>query len=281
MRDNSAGAKGSSRAACYARASFVEAGALLRKTQVLVLAAAALLLAPLSSRAQWRTPWSYHGAKGPAHWGALDPDYAVCESGKAQSPIAITAARKADLPGLRFAYRSGSINIINNGYTAVRLDYPAGNGNFLIVGGKRYELTQFHFHHPSEETIRGKTTDMVLHLMHQGSDGKVVGVAVMLKEGRANPAIDRLWKYMPQSAGQGHLIPGVTIDPQSLVPASTGYYTYEGSVTAPPCTEDVTWYVMKTPMEVSADEIAAFAKLYPHDARPVQPLNGRVVEESR
>jgi carbonic anhydrase len=163
----------------------------------------------------------------------------------------------------------------------VRLDYPAGNGNFLMVGDKRYELTQFHFHRPSEEQINGKTYAMVLHLMHRGSDGKVVGVAVMLKEGHANPTIDRLWKYMPQSAGQDQLIPGVTIDPQTLVPAHTGYYSYEGSQTAPLCTEGVTWYVMKTPMEVSADEIAAFAKLYPHDVRPVQPLDGRVVEESR
>jgi carbonic anhydrase len=259
----------------------MEADTLLRNTQVLMLAASTLLLALSPSRAQWRTPWSYEGQKGPAHWGALDPDYAICNSGTAQSPVAIRAARKADLPALRFAYRPGSINIINNGYTAVRLDYPAGNGNFLIVGDRRYELTQFHFHRPSEESIHGRTYAMVLHLMHQGSGGKVVGVAVMLKEGRANPAIEQLWKYMPQSAGKAHLIPGVTIDPQSMVPASTGYYTYEGSVTAPPCTEGVTWYVMKTPMEVSADEIAAFAKLYPHDVRPVQPLNGRVVEESR
>jgi carbonic anhydrase len=246
-----------------------------------MLMAGAFLLAPLSATAQWRTPWSYEGEKGPAHWGALDPDYAVCESGKAQSPIAIQAARKADLPALRFAYKPSPLTVINNGYTAMRADYPAGNGNFLIVGDKRYELTQFHFHHPSEERINGKTYDMVLHLMHQGSDGKVVGVAVMLKEGRANPVIDRLWKYMPQSAGKDRRIQDVAFDPQSLVPASAGYYTYEGSQTAPPCTEGVTWYVMKTPMEVSADEIAAFAKLYPHDVRPIQPLNGRVVEESR
>jgi carbonic anhydrase len=256
----------------------MEADTLLRKTQVLMLAASTLLLALSPSRAQWRTPWSYEGEKGPARWGALDPDYAVCNSGKAQSPIPIQAAHKADLPALRFAYRPGSINIINNGYTAVRVDYPPGNGNFLIVGDQRYELTQFHFHHPSEERINGKTADMVLHLMHQGSGGKVVGVAVMLKEGRANPAIEQLWKYMPQNPGKTHLIPDVAIDPQSLMPASTGYYTYEGSVTAPPCNEGVTWYVLKTPMEVSPDEIAAFAKLYPYDVRPVQPHNGRVVK---
>ncbi|HEV7960537.1 MAG TPA: carbonic anhydrase family protein [Rhizomicrobium sp.] len=251
------------------------------RNPVLALIALALALAPRASQAQWRTPWSYGGDKGPAHWGALDPDYALCESGKAQSPIDIQTARKADLPALRFAYKPGPLTIINNGYTAVRVDYPAGNGNFLIVGGKRYELTQFHFHHPSEEAIHGKTYDMVLHLMHRGDDGKVVGVAVMLKQGHTDPTIDQLWKYMPASAGKDHLIPGVTIDPQSLVPAKTGYYTYEGSQTAPPCTEGVTWYVMKTPMEVSADEIAAFAKLYPHDVRPLQPLDGRMVEEKR
>jgi carbonic anhydrase len=246
-----------------------------------LVALMAVLGPALPSQAQWRTPWSYEGDKGPAHWGALDSDYAVCGSGKAQSPIAIGHARKADLPVLRFAYRPGPLTIINNGYTAVRVDYPSGNGNVLTVGGKRYELTQFHFHRPSEEKIHGKTYAMVLHLMHRDDDGKVVGVAVMLKEGRANPTIEQLWKQMPANAGKDHPIPGVTIDPQSLVPASTGYYRYEGSQTAPPCTEGVTWYVMKTPMDVSADEIAAFAKLYPHDVRPVQPLNGRVVEESR
>jgi carbonic anhydrase len=246
-----------------------------------ILALAGLLLASSLSQAQWRTPWSYQGDRGPDHWGALDLDYAVCESGKAQSPIAIMSARKAALPALRFAYKPGPLTIINNGYTAVRVDYPAGNGNFLIVGDKRYELTQFHFHHPSEEVIHGKRTDMVLHLMHLGSDGKGVGVAVMLKQGRANPVIEQLWKYMPANAGKDHLVPGVSIDPGKLVAAQTGYYTYEGSATAPPCTEGVTWFVMKTPMEISADQIAKFAKLYPHDVRPVQPLNGRVVRETR
>lgn len=253
----------------------------MRSFGLMTLIAGALALLALPSLAQWRTPWSYEGEKGPDHWGALDPDYAVCESGKAQSPIDITAARKADLPPLRFAYKPGPLTIINNGYTAVRVDYPSGNGNFLVVGGKRYELTQLHFHHPSEERIAGKAYDMVLHLMHRGEDGKIVGVAVLLRQGRANPAIDRLWKYMPRSAGKDHLIPRITIDPQNLVPSQTGYYTYEGSQTAPPCTEGVTWYVMKTPMELSADEIAQFAKLYPHDVRPVQKLNGRLVEESR
>jgi carbonic anhydrase len=241
----------------------------------------AMILAPAGPRAQWKTQWSYEGAKGPEHWGDLDPDYATCKSGKEQSPIDIRDAKKAELPAIRFEYKSGPLTIINNGYTAVRVNYAPGNGNFLIVGDKRYELTQFHFHRPSEEHLHGKPYDMVIHLMHQSSDGKVAAVAVPLKVGSANAIIQQLWGYMPKTAGKEELIPGVEVNPTGLLPRDTSYYTYMGSQTAPPCTEGVTWFVLKTPMEISAEEISAFAKLYPHDVRPVQPLNGRVVEESQ
>jgi carbonic anhydrase len=126
-------------------------------TILLLIAAGLLLLADL--RAQWKTRWSYDGASGPEHWGDLDPDYAACKVGNEQSPIDLRNAKKAELPSLRFAYKSGPLNTINNGYTAVRVDYVRGNGNFLFVGEKRYELTQFHFHHPSEESILGKRYD--------------------------------------------------------------------------------------------------------------------------
>jgi carbonic anhydrase len=228
----------------------------------------------------WKTPWSYEGARGPDHWGELDPDYAACKDGKEQSPIDIRSPEKADLSAIRFEYKSGPLNIINNGYTAVRVDY-LHSGDFLIVGDKRYELKQFHFHRPSEEYIHGKPYDMVLHLMHADSDGHVAGIAILLKAGRANTTIQQLWKYMPKSAGKVEEIPGVEVNPANLLPPDTGYYMYQGSQTAPPCTEGVTWFVLKMPMEISTDQINAFAKLYPHDVRPVQPLNGRVVKASQ
>ncbi|MFZ0212192.1 MAG: carbonic anhydrase family protein [Candidatus Acidiferrales bacterium] len=241
----------------------------------------AAILAPAGPRAQWRTPWSYNNAAdGPAHWGNLDPEYAAC-NGKEQSPIDIRAAKKADLPALRFEDKTGPLTIINNGYTALRVNYTAGNGNFLVVGDQRYELTQFHFHHPSEEEIHGKPSDMVLHLMYKSSDGKVAGVAVLLKTGSANAVVRELWKYMPKTAGKERLIPRVEVNPAGLLPRDTAYYTYMGSVTAPPCTEGVVWFVLKAQMEVSPAQIAKFAQLYPHDVRPVQLLNGRVVEESQ
>jgi carbonic anhydrase len=254
----------------------------VRKTwMALILFVVAAVLLPSGPRAQWKTHWAYDGAEGPEHWGDLDPAYATCKLGKQQSPVDIRDAKKAELPAIHFEYKSGPIKIINNGYTAVRVNYSAGNGNFLIVGDNRYELTQFHFHRPSEEYIQGKPSDMAIHLMHASADGKVAAVAIMLKEGSANAAIRQLWQYMPTTAGPEHEIPGVEINPAGLLPHDFAYYKYMGSQTAPPCTEGVTWFVLKTPMEISPEEISAFAKLYPHDVRPIQPLNGRVIQESQ
>ena len=258
-------------------------GAILRKSWMtfaqLVVAA---VFVPAGPRAQWKTEWSSEGPKGAEHWSDLDPEYAAC-NGKEQSPIDIRNAQKAELPALRFEYKSGSLKyLINNGYT-IRVNYhdAPGSGNFLIVGDKRYQLTQFHFHRPSEEYLHGKPYDMVAHFMHQASDGKVVGVAVLLKAGSANPTIQQIWEHMPTTKGNEQEIPGVEVNPAGLLPRNAAYYMYVGSLTAPPCTEGVTWFVLKTPVEISAEEIDAFAKLYPHDVRPVQPLNGRVVRESQ
>jgi carbonic anhydrase len=120
---------------------------------------------------------------------------------------------------------------------------PRGNGNFLIVGGQRNELTQFHFHHPSEEYFHGKPSDMVAHLMRQGSDGKVAAVAVLLKAGSANSTVDQLWEHIPKTPGKEEVIAGVEVNPAGLLPRDTSYYTYMGSLTAPPCSESVTWFV--------------------------------------
>ncbi len=238
--------------------------------------------ASAESQAQWRTPWAYDGPKGSQHWGDLDPEYAACKTGKAQSPIDIRGAEKAALPAVHFEYRAEPLKyLINNGYT-IRVNYhdAPGAGNFLVIGDKRYQLTQFHFHRPSEEYIHGKPYDMEVHLMHKADDGEVAGVTVMLETGAANAVVQQLWDHMPRTKGDEQEIPGVEIDPTGLVPRDAAYYMYTGSVTAPPCTEGVLWLVLKTPVHISAAQIRAFAELYPHDVRPLQPLNGRVVKES-
>jgi len=253
----------------------------------LVLLSVTVLLLPTPLRAQWKTHWTYEGATGADHWSELDPEFAACNAGKEQSPIDIRGSQKADLPALQLNYKSGPLKyLINNSYT-IRVNYhdAPGAGNFLLVGDTRYQLTQFHFHRPSEEYIHGKPYDMAVHLMHQSSDGKIAGVVVLLKAGRANETIQQLWNEMSKTEGPNMNkeleIAGVEVNPAGLVPRNASYYMYKGSLTAPPCTEGVAWYVLKTPVEISADQINAFAKLYPHDVRPIQPLNGRVVKESQ
>ena len=249
------------------------------------------LLTSLSLQAQWKTRWEYEGARGSDHWSELDPAYASCNDGKEQSPIDIEASEKTALPALHFESRSGPLKyLVNNGYT-IRVNYrdAAGTGNLLIVGPQTFQLTQFHFHRPSEEYIHGKTYDMVAHLMYQSRDGKVAGVAVLLKAGKTNETIQRIWEHMPKTEStvlpdfshQEEMIPGVEINPAALLPEDVSYYTYMGSVTAPPCTEGVRWFVLKTPVDISPEQISAFAGLYPHNVRPIQPLNGRVVKESQ
>lgn len=170
--------------------------------------------------------------------------------------------------------------MINNRYT-LRVNYhdAPGTGSFLVIGKKRYQLVQFHFHHPGEEAVNGKRYPMVLHLMHKSGDGEVVGVAVFLKTGRANPTVQRLLDYGPATEGQ-MAVPRLMVDPTAMLPHDKAYYSYMGSVSAPPCTEGVRWIVLKAPVEISAAQLAAFAMLFPDDARPLQPLDGRVVAES-
>jgi carbonic anhydrase len=236
--------------------------------------------APHKYASPWRTPWTYEGPRGSPHWADLDSQYAAC-NGKQQSPIDIRETAKADLPALRFDYKPALIPYVTNNGATIRVNYGApGSGDFLIVGDARYQLTQFHFHRPSEERIRGRAYDMVLHLMHQSSEGRVAGVAVLLKAGSANATIEKLWAHMPKSEGDQEA-EGLQINPAEMLPGKFGYYTYMGSQTAPPCNEGVQWFVLKTPVSISSQQIAEFAKLYPHDVRAPQPLNDRVVQETR
>ncbi len=222
--------------------------------------------------------WSYEGEHGPTHWGDVKSDYAMCKTGKNQSPIDIKSAVKSDLPPIQFAYQPAQLRIINNGHS-IQVNYA--EGSFITVGGKPYQLVQFHFHHPSEEKIKGKSFEMVAHLVHKSVEGKLAVVAVLIKKGQANVFIETLWSHLPKEEGLEETLEDVTIDASGLLPAQHGYYTYTGSLTTPPCTEGVTWYVLKTPIELSSAQISQFTHFYKHNARPVQPLDGRVVSESR
>ena len=222
--------------------------------------------------------WSYTGQTGPAYWGTLEEDYHTCAVGKDQSPIDIHAngAHKSDLPAIEFRYQPSKLKIIDNGHTIQVIYAP---GSFISVGNKRYELQQFHFHKPSEEKLDGKSYDMVAHLVHKDADGKLAVVAVLLSKADApNPLIKTLWDNLPKKKEVETAVDTVTINAADLLPANKAYYTFTGSLTTPPCSEGVTWFVLKSPTAISGDEVARFGKSYPMNARPVQPLNGREVD---
>lgn len=247
---------------------------------LLLLAAIAMIAIPLAAAAEKSAAgheWSYEGEHGPTHWGDVKTDYAVCKTGKNQSPIDITDSVKADLPPIQFDYKAAPLRIINNGHS-IQVNYP--EGSFITVDGKQYQLVQFHFHHPSEEKIKGKSFDMVAHLVHKNAEGKLAVVAVLMQKGQANAILKTLWEHLPKEEGKEEVAADVKINPAELLPAQRGYYTYTGSLTTPPCTEGVMWLVLRTPVEISDVQIDRFAHFYKHNARPVQPLDGRVVSES-
>jgi len=244
----------------------------------MVLPLMLLLAAPLFAQHHESGHWGYDGAEGPSHWAEMNPEFAVCGSGHHQSPIDIRNARKADLPPIQVSYQPSPLHIIDNGHT-IMINYAPGS--FIRVGEKQYALKQFHFHRPSEERINGKTHDMSLHLVHADEQGNLAVVAVLLERGSDNPLVHELWSDLPKEKEHQEQLDNVQINAKALLPSDLSYYTFPGSLTTPPCTENVTWFVLEKPVTVSAEEIQRFEKLYPHNARPTQPLYDRVVMESK
>jgi carbonic anhydrase len=234
---------------------------------------------PASAQEQQHThEWSYDGSEGPKNWGDLKPEFAPCKTGHRQSPIDIRNAKKADLPTIEFLYKTSPLDIIDNGHTLM-INYAPGS--FIRVGDKQYELKQFHFHRPSEEKVNGKTYAMVAHLVHADSEGNLAVVAVLLQQGTDNQLVHELWDNVPAQKGEEEVHKNIQIDVSGLLPAGKGYYTFQGSLTTPPCSEGVTWFVLKQPVTVSEAEIVQFSRLYRHDARPTQAAYGRAILESK
>ena len=220
--------------------------------------------------------WTYEPPTGPDTWGTLDASYFAAAKGRAQSPIDISTTRaiEAGLPGLAFATTAVPLRIVNNGHT-VQVNCAAGNT--LKFGDQAYALPQFHFHSPSEHTLDGRHGAIEMHLVHKSADGQLAVVGVMIREGRDNPNFRPVWANLPTSKGPERAVPGVTIDPGSLLPADRGYFFYDGSLTTPPCSEGVRWFMLKSPLEMSGPQIADFRKIHEGNNRPVQAHHARLV----
>jgi len=236
----------------------------------------ALLLAAPALAAEGH--WQYgKGHGGPAHWKELSPEFATCGVGKHQSPIDIRNAKPEKLPELQFGYQVAAPKVVNNGHT-IQVSVPPGS--LLMVGDHTYELQQFHFHTPSEEAVQGKHAALVAHFVHKDAEGKLAVVAVLFDVGAESAALAPVFAKLPGEKGTDVFLEGSPLDPSSVLPAKRGYWEFEGSLTTPPCTEGVRWLVLREHAKISKAQLAAFKKLYPENARPLQPLNGRTIRAS-
>lgn len=237
-----------------------------------------LALLPLlfsgSLLAQTDVHWGYSGAQGPEHWGALAPEFALCASGKHQTPIDIQSAYDTRLAPLAPAYQAGGNEILNNGHT-VQVNYAAGSQ--VHLDSADFMLKQFHFHAPSENYIDGHQYPMEIHLVHADAQGNLAVLGLMVEEGAANPLLDTLWAAMPQQAGE-HQVLATPVNVADLLPQRRDYYRFAGSLTTPPCSEGVRWLVLKNPIQASKAQIARFAAVMGHpNNRPLQAINARVL----
>ena len=229
--------------------------------------------------------WGYEADNGPDHWGSMDAAWSACAEGQEQSPIDLTGATMIELPAVdihtpseqevEVLNQAGVINELDNGHT---IQINAKTSEKLTVGDKSYALLQFHFHAPSEHTVDGEHFPMEMHFVHQAQDGALAVVGVLIEEGAANAGIEPLWHHLATAPGsQATVQIPAEFDDHIFSGDATGVYHYRGSLTTPPCSQGVSWFVRRTPTQFSADQIAAFTAVYDHNNRPVQAINTRTL----
>jgi carbonic anhydrase len=239
-------------------------------------------LSAMRETAEGEVHWSYDGENGPQAWGRLKPEFVQCAVGKRQSPINIEEGATLLGPAepIEFNYSPSQGSVVNNGHT-IQVDVQGENS--IVVRGSTFRLVQFHFHTPSEEQIDFRRYPMVAHLVHKNDEGQLAVVAVLLEPapGNGNPVIEKVWTYMPLDTNDRVRLPRESLNLNEILPDDRRYFQFMGSLTTPPCTEGVLWLVLKKPVQLSKAQLRIFTQVYPHNARPTQPLNGRPVREEQ
>lgn len=221
--------------------------------------------------------WSHHKEKdGPENWKNLCDDFRGC-GGNSQSPIDIinkNIINGENLAKPEFNYEKSKVSIINNGHT---VQFNIDGENNVKLNGKNYNLLQFHYHALSEHTIDGKHLPIEMHFVHKYSDTDFAVIGVMYTEGKENELLKNYLDKFPTSKGKFNSEEMINL--LEILPDNKSYYYYKGSLTTPPCTEIVNWYVLKNPLEASKEQIRKFSKILHNNYRPVQALNGRKLKQ--
>jgi len=218
--------------------------------------------------------WGYTGHNSPDQWGNLSEKYRECSAGLNQSPVNITHSIHGNLPPLSPSYTSDSNYIVDNGHT---VQVNMADGGTVEIDGILFELKQFHFHAPSENHIEGKAFPLEGHFVNLDKDGKIAVLAIMFEEGEENKELAKFWNNMPTKAGEIRTLKLPQIA-NALLPKNKHYYRFSGSLTTPPCTEGVRWFVFKETLSISKEQVAKFHEIIRGDNnRPIQPLDARII----
>lgn len=232
-----------------------------------------LAITPVSQASEDGVHWAYEGENGPEYWGDLSPDFIQCKVGVNQSPIDIVDSVEAELPPLVLDYTSNTINLVNNGHTA---QMNVERGSYLRVDGEEFELLQFHIHVPSEHWVNGEQFLLEVHYVHQNTRGELAVVGVLYNEGEDPPALAQYISRIPTNVSEP--VPfDKPLNNMVVTSMDKDYYRYNGSLTTPPCSEGVRWYVLKEILTISKNRRDNFNKLIGNDARGPQPINARPV----
>lgn len=258
-----------------------------------------LLVGVLVSPLLYAMDWNYSGTTGPQHWAQLNPAYKLCATGLEQSPIDIPAtALLAKTQSLQvhydldrevleearssikmFPYQQKNLWLAdaNHETIEVMLAKPSGH-NELIWQHKSYHLIQFHFHIPSENHMAGQVFPLEIHFVNQAKDGTLAVVAAFFKVGHANAALAKILAAVPTTTSEVNILPWHDLNVQALLPSNRSFYHFKGSLTTPPCSEGVQWFVMQQPVELSAQQLERFMQVLPiKNARPIQNTHERTI----
>jgi len=234
---------------------------------------------PSTGRPVAVAPWDYDGDRGPQAWGKLHTSYALCEKGRFQSPIDVRDGVGVDLPPISFEFKPSLFKVVDTGKT---LEVTYNAGGTMTVLGNVHRLSHIEFRHPAEERINGKTHGMSMQMHFRDAQGRMAAVSILLNPtGKENAFIQTVWNHIPLVRNEPIAPPDVMLDLAKLLPRDLAYYTYMGSLTTPPCTEGVAWYVLKNPVDIASEQAAIFGRLYPSNVRPIQAGNSRLIKESR
>jgi carbonic anhydrase len=229
--------------------------------------------------------WSYHGEEGPGLWASLTPVYSLCGEGKYQSPINIENTEVSGglkwsinygTTSLRIAHNEHMDDIIDNGHT---IQITVDEGSTFTFEGMTYHLKQFHFHTPSEHTIDGLHMPMEMHMVHQSDSGRLAVIGILFEEGTIpNKNFAKIIANLPNAKGESKHITDTNLELRVHLPEDNYAYHYMGSLTTPPCSEDVQWLVLRDKVSLTKEQLEAFSSRIGPNNRPPQALNGRTVK---